>query len=262
MSPNERRIKKWERECVRAGHHIPWVKVGSFSSTGMQHRIRGLDDGVVSHLHSNGEEALYTRLVFRGGYDRLRTQVPLYPLAHVRNLAKLAGVRMPRDRDHQDWAVLSTDVVVDRTVRGRKIVDAYWVKPQAVIDGRHKASVENNFRIEQAFWRHLGARLHRVISETMDAQETKNIGHLLDELNLNPSKASIAQKASFSKVFLRLWDRDLNLSELLRLVERKQRIARKDAWSLFAASVRAGLLPIDLREELDDDLPVFLKELP
>src|SRR5689334_14032203 len=123
-SPNEQRIKRWERECRRRGEHIPWVRVGGFSSTGMQHRVRGLDDGLVGHYHSNGEEALFLRLAFAGGTVRILSQVPLTPLAEVRSLAATIGARMPWDPDHKDWAVLSTDIVVERIIRGSVRQDA------------------------------------------------------------------------------------------------------------------------------------------
>ena len=203
---------------------------------------------------------MFSRLAFYGGYTRLRSQVPLYPLADIKAIAKAIGAQMPWDRDHSDWAVLSTDIVVERVDRRQRITDAYWIKPQSEIDGSSAKSIQNNFLIEEAVWRSRGGQLHRIVSEALHPIETLNVGRLYDELNARPSRVSHQEKQIFADAFVKFWNPDSTLGQILARVEGKLKISPEAGWSTFSAAIQAKALSLDLKELLSEDGPVFMSQ--
>lgn len=259
MSPNERRIRKWERECERAGKHIPWVTVGNFGSTGNQERIRGREDRLVAHLHADGESAVFIRLAFRGGYKRVLSQVPLTPLKLVRDLAKLSGARYPWDQDHGDWAVMSTDVVAERVVRGSLHIHAFSVKQRSEIIGPKAASVANKLSIEETYWKYFKAKWELVISDDLAVIETDNIVRLYDVLNHHGNEVRPQLVNRFAERFMKHWRDDRLLIDILKKAERDLRISAHEGWVHLAAAVQRGALRIDLSQEFGEFRIVWLK---
>jgi hypothetical protein len=257
LSANERRLRKWHKECELKGEHVPWLRVGSFASRGIQSRIRGRDDALVAHLHTNGVKALYLRLAFTGGLIRIRSYVPLEPLDHVRNLARLMNVRMPWDEEHNDWAVLTTELVVERACRGRIKVDAYAVTARGDSRGS-RGKLGNTVAIKKAYWRHAGADFTVVNANDLDATETRNIDRLYSELNYSPCDALPRDRATYAQSFLAAWHRDRTLEDILHRTERRLGLTRREGWTLFASTVQSGLLPVDLTAELAEHKRVLL----
>ena len=260
MSPNERRLRVWEQECKADGRHIPWVRVGSFSSSGTQHRVGTSLDDLVSHLHSNGEKALFLRLAFRGQCRRILSQVPLYPLDQVAAIARAIGKRMPRDPRFPDWAVLSTDLVTEKVIGSKLVKKAYAVKPSSELNGVRAKSVETKLAIEKAVWLYRGCEWELVISDGLDEVETFNIQRLYQQLLNHPFSGSNEIKSRFCAEFLRAWTPDRGLVDILKRVEKKLSIDEMDGWTLFADSVRTNELNVDLTFTINERGRVFLLE--
>lgn len=163
----EKRLKSGRGSGEGLGYQ-PWICVQDFPSYGTISRVQGWKTGRVHHFMSSLEQQYFFLLEWADTVTDIREQYPLLDVASTVEIAQLAGITHPYDRESGFPYVLSSDFLI-MTNNGPV---SRAVKPSRELNNRR---VLEKLEIERRFWqdRHVDWRL--VTEKEINRTKAKNI---------------------------------------------------------------------------------------
>lgn len=166
------RFRKEGRGFGRLADYKPWLTIQDVPSIGRVHRLVGLKTGRIHHLLSDIERDVFYLFDWQDAVCDIREQFPLDREATLR-IAERLGVRHPCDPASRSPIVMTTDLLVDVTNRGKVTSVARSVKPADELD---KPRVLEKLEIERLYWAEQGVEWGIVTKNDIPAMLVTNIG--------------------------------------------------------------------------------------
>lgn len=130
----------------------PFLTVREVPSLGQRNRDLGWKTGRVHHFLSKGELKCFMIYEWTPRIADIREQFPLPQVATL-DIASRLGIRHPRIPGTEEFAVMTTDFLLDVLIDGKAVMVARAVKESADLgDDR----VIEKLEIERTYWRELG----------------------------------------------------------------------------------------------------------
>ncbi len=157
--------------------YLPWLLVHQFSSKGKSSAEEGTVVRRTHHFFSKWELYLFYYLEFDPSVVDIREQFPLFPLDLAERVAAEAGIDYPRIGS--DPAVLTTDILATRSIKGQESFAAYAVKKNKdLINPRVREKLE----VERLWWRSLGVPWFLVTDKHLNEVQAQNLSWASDPI--------------------------------------------------------------------------------
>lgn len=178
--------EKLVKEGRGQGHgkdYKPWLSVRDVPSTGLATRIAGWTTGRVHHFLSKIELSYFYCLEWSSVVSDIREQFPL-PIESTLDIAKRLEIKHPFVSQLNDFAVMTTDFVVDVDVNGSPKMLARSIKPAGELAS--KRTIEK-ILIEKTFWEEQGIDFRVVTEKEISKILSDNVDFIYTAKHLNDS---------------------------------------------------------------------------
>ncbi|WP_160394748.1 TnsA endonuclease N-terminal domain-containing protein [Paenibacillus sp. MMS18-CY102] len=158
----------------RGQDYKPWLTVRDVPSRGLSTRDKGWTTGRVHHVLSNLElEYLYT-LDWNADVTDIREQYPLQ-IDETLDIAKRLGIKHPFVNKYNEYAVMTTDFLVDSVFNDSPVLLARSIKTES--DLLSKRTLEK-IMIEQLYWKERGIDFKVVTEKQIQRNLAWNVGFI------------------------------------------------------------------------------------
>jgi len=151
--------------------YLPWLNVRDVPSTGLSTRILGWKTGRVHQFLSNLELSFFYELEWSSVVSDIREQYPL-SIDSTLDIAKRLGIKHPFVSKLDDYAVMTTDFLIDALIDDRPCLIARSVKSASELSSRR--TIEK-LLIEKTYWEERGVDYKVVTENEISLPLAKNI---------------------------------------------------------------------------------------
>lgn len=144
----EKRIAEGRGQGEGANYR-PWLDVQDFASRGVIHRPLGLKTGRVHQLFSDLELKIFLIYELLISITDIREQFPLLPLEETLEIARMLGIKHPRDPVTGYPIVMTTDFLLKLKLRREIVFHARTAKYKKDLDDPR---LSEKFQIEHFYW--------------------------------------------------------------------------------------------------------------
>lgn len=167
----------------RGKNYQPWLTVRDVPSTGLSTRIAGWKTERVHHFLSKLELSYFYILEWSPTVTDIREQYPL-PFDATLDIADRLGIRHPYVNQLNDYAVMTTDFLIDIVIDDQPKMLARSIKPESELAS--KRTLEK-MMIEKTFWEERGIDFKVVTEREISKSLSDNIEFIYTAKNLSDS---------------------------------------------------------------------------
>jgi hypothetical protein len=165
----------------------PWLRVQDVKSSGVRSQINGVKSGRTHHLLSAIETEFFYLAEFSESVVDIREQFPLLPINLSIKIAKTLDIKHPTHPTSQIPIVITTDFLITRNVNGKKVYEAYSVKPEK---DSNKLRVLEKIEIERVWWDLFGIKFNYFTGNQTTQIQSKNVNWATHIIRSNKNRFS------------------------------------------------------------------------
>ncbi|NPT62317.1 heteromeric transposase endonuclease subunit TnsA [Paraburkholderia sp. 5N] len=226
----------------------PWLRVQDVPSRGRSRKVHGLKTGRVHHVLSDLEYAYLVVLEFSERVVDIREQFPLFPLAPIKDVARLRGIRYPLYAQTTVPFVMTTDFVVTVKADDGSVREfARTVKYEDELStGNKLLRTLEKLELERTYWLQREVDWQIVTEQSVEPVMARNLIWLRGSAQVERGLQSDDLRARFVEGIGEAGIHDRTLSALLRTVSYRLGLPYPDAVKLFRYLVWHKVILVDL----------------
>lgn len=185
----------------RGKDYKPWLTVRDVPSRGLSTRDKGWTTGRVHHVLSNLELEYFYTLDWNADVTDIREQYPL-PIDETLEIANRLGIKHPFVKRYNEYAVMTTDFLIDSVLIDSPVLLARSIKPGS--DLLSKRTLEK-IMIEQLYWKERGVDFKVVTEKQIQRNLAWNVSFIhsakaLTDPLVSPQLLWVIEQKLFSMV--------------------------------------------------------------
>lgn len=180
---NYEKLKKEGRGQGRGEDYKPWLTVRDVPSDGLSTRIPGWTTGRVHHFFSKLESSYFYCLEWSPFVTDIREQFPLQ-IDTTLEIAERLGIKHPYVNHLNDYAVMTTDFLVDVNADNKPRMLARSIKPESELAS--KRTIEK-ILIEKTYWEDQGIDFKVVTEREISKNLSENVDFIYTAKHLEDS---------------------------------------------------------------------------
>lgn len=237
----------------------PWLKIGSFPSSGASYATPSLKCARTHHFLAKGEFNFYLLQEFADDVVEIREQFPLINYGRTFQIARELGFKPSFYRDSTVPRVYTTDFMLTKVnAVGETYLSAVSLKSRTKLNeiAKTKRGLKRSMElaiIEKSYWGEMGVQWDTVFSEDLPMIRVRNIRALMTHANIKPSLCS---EKAINRMVGFLLDiglsaaSEMTLDSLLRTASRYIYMSRADVFELFMYMVWHKHIVVDINDDL------------
>lgn len=160
-------------------NYKPWLRVQDVPSEGVRSQISGLKTFRTHHMMSSLETELFYLVEFHDSVTDIREQFPLIPIELSIKISKLLSIKHPEHPKTKTPLILTTDLLLTKSVNGIVEYEAISVKPKKELSNLR---VLEKLEIERVWWELLDIPYSIYSGSDVLSIRSRNISWITDPL--------------------------------------------------------------------------------